>query len=37
MTDLAHHYKEVSPEQTVENVKNFFKKHNVTVKEAPPE
>lgn len=34
MANLSTHYKEVSPEQTVENVKKFFTSNNLTVKEC---
>lgn len=33
MTDLAHHYKEVSPQETVQNVKDFFTSHGYSITE----
>lgn len=34
MADLSTHYKEVSPEQTVQNIKDFFSDNNLTLVET---
>ena len=35
MTDLKHHYKDVSPEETIQNIKNFFDENGYQIKEQP--
>lgn len=34
MTDFNHHYKEITPQNTVQNVKNFFQSHGMRIEEC---